>query len=208
MLFKKSVSSFLIASLLASYPSMFAFADSSTTATALSPEVTLLQNVIALRGSNLNQDAVQQQMNQAVSNYVASAPQSGQQERMQQALVALGVYSPAQAETFTQEVQGAETRVEATNPTSVQQLSNLMNQEVAQLIDLRPSGAQFSMCSGDGVNIPSIIGTVVTGGVTTYFTVRAIQDKENHSNAVGTDSLIAAVFGIAFVAVLADGFCN
>lgn len=208
MLFKKPISSFLITSLLASYPSMFAVADSSPTSTAgLSPEVTLLQNVIALRGSNLRTADIQQKMTDEVSAYVNSAPQEGQQERMEQALVALGVYTPAQAETFTQEVQDAETRVEATNPASVQQFSNLMNQEVAQLINLRPNGAQFTLCS-DGINITPLIGMVITGGVTTYFTVKAIQDKRDAPNSVGSDSLIATVFGIALLMTSVEGFCN
>jgi hypothetical protein len=207
MLFKKSISSFLIATLLASYTSTFAFADSSTTATAPSPEVMLLQNMIALRGSNFSAADIQQTMTDEVSAYVNNAPHEGQQERMEQALVSLGVYTPAQAESFAREVQDAEMRVESTNPASAQQFSNLMNQEVAQLINLRPSGAQFSMCS-DGINITPLIGIVLTGGVTGYFTVKAIQDKKHSPNSVGSDSLIATLFGVVLLMVSVEGICN
>src|ERR1700722_18977578 len=61
------------------------------------PELDLLRNVITLQGLKLTSDQFEKDVSDVVSQYLATAPSSGQQERLQQALVDLGVYTAEQA---------------------------------------------------------------------------------------------------------------
>jgi hypothetical protein len=146
MLFRKLVSIVLVFTQI-SFASL-AFGDTSQDSGSASPEAVLLQNVIALQGMKLSQQQMDTQVGQAVSTYIATAPETGQQERFQQALVSLGIYTPAQATAFVTDAQASANRVAANADqiNSVDQLSSAMQSEVTTLAQLHPTGAQFSFC--------------------------------------------------------------
>ena len=152
-MFKKVLVSLLMLSQLTT----FAFAGNSS-ATA---ETTLLKTVVALQGENLSQAEMQAQLKAAVSKYLANAPQQGQQERMEQALVALNIYTPEQAHGFVTDAHSAAARVENAK-ISGEQLSNTMNSEMSKLAGLHPAGAQFSACA---ISAVGIFTGAIAGGI-------------------------------------------
>jgi hypothetical protein len=141
MTFKKSVSLILIGSQLSLAQAAFA---SPAQALARSPEFNLVESVIALQGAKLSANDEQNQITQAMTEYLVAAPTTGQQARLQQALIDLGVYTPAQAASFTADAQAVETKVAASNPSSADEASQTMSAEIAELSNLHPVGAQFA----------------------------------------------------------------
>jgi hypothetical protein len=173
---------------------------------SISPELMLVQNVIALQGMTLSQDALQTQIASAMSDYLAQAPTEGQADRLSQALVDLKIYTPSQAQAFVAEAQSIEAKIDA-NATSESSLQAGLSQAVDQLSQLHPAGAEFSECSiGNGTrwvvaftNPPSL-GALISG-----IALYALGDHE-----VGKPLMIYG--GLTFVAGsvalnLVDGKC-
>jgi hypothetical protein len=184
MSFKKITTLLLIASTL----STTAFANSGASEAAQSPEATLLENVVALKGSNLSDEEFQKQLTTIVSDYTNTAPMAGQQERLKDALVDLRIYTPAQAEAFEKQVQDVQDQISSAHPTSVEQTTTLLNQEITQLAQLQAPGAQFSMCAGRAV---AIAAPIVLGTTTAVLAVKG-------------DTMPAVIAGFVFALSLSD----
>jgi hypothetical protein len=104
MSFNKSVSVLMIASQIGCV-SLASAGASAAAPVAVSPEFKMLQSVLALQGQSLSSTEAQQKVSGTVSEYLSTAPQAGQQARLQQAMVDLGVYSDSQAASFVADSQ-------------------------------------------------------------------------------------------------------
>lgn len=139
--------------------------DAAVQKTPNTPEFALLENVIALQGENLPQPEMESQLQSSVRQYVTSASGDGAEQRFQQALVAIGLYTDAQAAQFM-----ADSRAGAARVSSAAALA----EEAQNLAKLHPpSGAQFSACDldpwyvGGGVmaagTLVILAGAIMTG---------------------------------------------
>jgi hypothetical protein len=147
---QKKISLLMIVSYLGS---MSAMAAAPTTKT---PERVMLENIMALQGQKLSADEVQARSADAVSKYLAVASaDAGQQARLEQAFVDLGIYTPAQAQSYVADAQKA-----AGNATS----KDSMAAEIAQLAAQHPAGAQFSLSDYD-INICTVSAAVAVAGL-------------------------------------------
>jgi len=143
-------------------------------AEVVTPEIELVQNSIAVVGSNLSAQERQAELTQAVSDYNRTAQADGQLERMEQALVALKIYEPAQAHQLTLEAQGFAS-------SSSEKTTQTVDNEITLLASRYPSGAQFSGCSlGEIEMIGGGVGTV-TMSLTWAFGETAHSDKYGNS---------------------------
>ncbi len=138
MVFKKSLSVALIISQVAF--GWTAFAESKT------PETVLLSQVIALSGQNLSPQQLQTEVSEKLAQYGETAPVEGRAARTEEALVSLGIYSPAQVQALEAQVQS---------------MGDGLSQEAftSQLLSVasQAAGAQFSGCAES-------VGIAVLGG--------------------------------------------
>jgi hypothetical protein len=116
-------------------------------ATTATPEFKMLQGVVAMQGQTLSTDQSNAKVVGLVSNYMKSAPAAGQQERLQKALVDLGIYTDAQASAFIADSQKVSINGSAAN-------ASTMTNEITQLAKMHPAGAQF-----DGCEVGAIVGS-------------------------------------------------
>jgi len=132
-----------------------------------SPEAVLLENAIVIRGSGLSSDLIQSQLNAAVASYADNSPTDGRSERLQQALVDMGIYTPEQAQELASEAQTAASGMtSASNDIDQSKLSS----ELTQILQTQPQGAEFSGCGFEdvvgGVGLIGGFGVAVGGFVT------------------------------------------
>jgi hypothetical protein len=128
----KKISLLVLASYLSSFSAMAA-------APVASPEHVMLQSIIALQGKNLSQNDIQTQSSSVISKYLAVAPQDGQQARLEQAFVDLGIYTADQAHSYVADAQKAAAQASS---------KDTMATEIVQLAAHHPAGAQFSYSLG------------------------------------------------------------
>lgn len=174
MTFKKGISTLLIASQVAM--TSMAFAASAPAASA-SPEFSMLQSVFALQGQKLSDQARQAQIGKILGTYTNAAPADGRTARLQDALVQLGVYTPAQAQQFMKDAQASEAAVRATQQFSADQTHAALAQQIVHLAQLHPAGAQFSKCE-----IAVTVGLV--GALTAFVGIALIYDNPSCYNDV------------------------
>lgn len=124
----------------------FGFAGNLANASPITatPEATLLTKVIALSGEKQTAQQVEQKAADALRVYDQAAPAEGREERLQQAFVTLGIYTPSQAENVMAIARDAQARILNT-PRSEQNLSTL-KVEMANALKQMPQGAQYSAC--------------------------------------------------------------
>jgi len=142
----KLISSLLIASTL--FAQLSALASDTPT-----PEVNLLENVIALQGQKLSNDQFQSTLQPLVQNYLAIAPEDGRQDRLEQAMVTLGIYTPAQASELRTETEDAARTVLSDSSLSPSQRNTLLNKEIMQVASVHAGGAEFSACTWAAVGL-------------------------------------------------------
>jgi hypothetical protein len=204
MKFSKSIALFLTATQMVGFT---AFASPSATNT---PELNLVQNVLALQGMKLSQNALQSQLQSALSQYYAQATQDGQEQvRLGQALVDLGVYTQAQANTFVAQAQVAGTRV-ASNAGNASSMQASMATEIQNLAGLHPTGAQYSGCGA----VDAAAGVLLVGGVATVVTGvildRQRTDLGTYPNRGEGNTLItlgAIAAGVGAIVAIVDAGC-
>src|ERR1700722_1369480 len=92
----------------------FALAQSAS-ADVRTPEAQLLKRAIAIQGQALGATEAQTEMKNIVDAYMATAPVDGQNERMEQALVDLKMYTANQAHSFMADANAATARVQNVN---------------------------------------------------------------------------------------------
>jgi hypothetical protein len=170
MLLKKSLSLALIISQLA-WAS--AYADTST------PETKLLSAVVELSGKNLTKSELQQQLTADLQQYDAEAPADGRVERTEQALVALGVDTPEQAQSFEQQVVASAKTLANSKFESTTDAQNAFQMQVVRLI-AGSQGAQFSYCGGGGVLLGWVAGVALMASGIVMF-----QSPNTSENVVG-----------------------
>ncbi len=198
----KSVSVLMIASQLV----MVSLA-SAAAPTAHTAEYGLLTHVLALQGQDLSTAQTQRQMSDVVSQYLGAASPEGQQQRLQEALVDLGVYTPSEAASFVTEAQQA--GLKAANSSS---FSTTLQTEITQLANLHPMGAQFSSCAvGGGLMVVGTLGFLVGVASPHYSNPNAICDGDlcSQANYYHSDSyrngemigfgVVAAIGALLFV---------
>src|SRR6185437_11172811 len=113
-----------------------------------SPELLLLEQAVALDGTTVPKSQMTVQLQEAVTKYLATARPQGQQARLADALVQLGMYTPTQASSFLADAQNASSHLleGMTEQEDTSRLKSAFVGEVSQLMATHPSGAQFSAC--------------------------------------------------------------
>ena len=144
-----------------------------------SSEFILLKTAIALQGADLSQQDAVARLGSALTLYDQTAEKTGQIERLQQAMVDLGVYTPDQASDF---VTGAQLAV-----SSGADLPTILSQTMTHA----PAGAQFSGC---------ILGGVLLAGVSlivTFMGMLAVGLATDAGNAasVRSDAILGGGLG-------------
>jgi hypothetical protein len=206
MIFKKSLSLVLISSqmVLGSFASAGDFATSTSDQTispavtpvgtpVVTPEMTLLSTVIAAQGGS----KTQAQIRTAVSHYVATAQLEGQQTRLEQALVDMGIYTSAQAASFVADATRGAQDLNPKNLATSSARTQALTAEINFLSAHHPVGAEFSGLSCDAVagsialaGVGAAVGAVIDGGGT----VDSTQQPLFAIAVVGT--LVALVAGV------------
>jgi hypothetical protein len=152
--FKKSVSVLLIsAQFIGSQVLMtsasFAGDSSSQTPSQASfqttSEVVMLSRVLSLQGEPLSEQDRQEELSQILSEYVSTASEDGIQGRLEDALVQLQLFTPSQAAKFVQDSQTAEQKT--LNSETPDQLKQALANQIVQIGQLYPQGAEFSACT-------------------------------------------------------------
>ena len=147
----KIVSVFLIGSQIATVSTSLASPNMAVT-----PETTLISQVITLQGSGLTQSQLQDQVTQVAKNYLVSAPAEGRTERLEQAMVDADIYTPAQAKSFADDTAAATSQI-GENSSSAQ-----VSRMIGELISSHPAGAQFSACDASyALAVPGYLGAFV-----------------------------------------------
>lgn len=168
--------------------SSMAFASGPTATTSMSPEMTLLEGVFAMQGQNLAGPEKSNQISKLLNSYTASAPADGRQDRMQQALVQLGVYTPAQAQSFMNAATSAEGAVRVTQATAADQTRQALSKEMVQLAQLHPTGAEFSACNLETAGVVTLAAgaaTALAGLVLRYDNPSCYQQYLGSSDTCG-----------------------
>jgi len=129
------------------------------TVTPVTPELELIANLLALQGQDSHSAQIQGQILSLMEHYKETAPVAGQQDRIQEAMVDLNLYSPAQVEEMKNQLQQ-----------SYENTSSL-NNAVMGILSQNPQGAQFSGC--DAVTVAGIVGGF--GGLAVSITSMALQ---------------------------------
>ena len=157
-----------IAAMICALSTHFASANASIPITPLTPEVSLVANMLMLKGSSLPQDEQSATFDEVRKEYLSSASSDRvvRLRNMSQALVAMNVTSPERINAILAEVQGTEKAVEQFPEA---QRDELLQAKMKQIFQDSPmSGAEFSGCKlSDGIfgNLESIAFTgVVLGG--------------------------------------------
>jgi len=163
-MFKKVVSSVLIVSQIGLVSGAFAASGPSS---SITPEMNLLENVIALEGQKLPSSEMQASFSGLITEYAQTAPAAGQQERMEAAMVQLNLVTPGKAHALMGEIQSASQSMNA-QASSKEELSASVSAELSVLAVRYPAGAQFSTCDivdpvglGYGAAVGSLVGGVI-----------------------------------------------
>lgn len=183
----------------------------ATLAWADNSETALLENVIALQGQKLSASEMTTQSQKILSNYLASANPEGAQQRLEQALVTLGIYTPAQAAAFSADAQSAGARLSAAKITDQQKRSALFAQEISRVAEMHPTGAQFSSCTLTKVVVIGAIGGSLVGigallsesGTVTCYTEACANSNPEPATAIAEASWGVAV-GSMVVGIIAN----
>jgi len=130
-----------------------AMADDSQT-TTITPEMNLVQNTLTIIGQSHSPQERQTELAQAVSDYNKTAQTAGQMDRMEQALVTLKVYEPAQAHQLTSQAQSYVS-------SSGQKSQDAVAKEISLLASQNPAGAQFAGCDLGSIEM-------FAGGLSTF----------------------------------------
>jgi hypothetical protein len=110
---------------------------------------------------------------------------------MRDALVSLGVETPEQASEWVSEITVSATRVQEAASAGDSQQAEVLNSELARLIQIQPQGAQFSSCQ---VGAYVWVG-LLTGGVLT----NVIAPSGSHASHLGVDAFYASIIAGLYV---------
>src|SRR6185437_15189465 len=144
---------------------LLAWTGSAFAAQAPSAEINLLESAIALQGQNLSQQQIQSQMSTLMAGYAKTAPIQGQAERMEQALVAMNLYTPEQAHALMSSTIASSHALEASGFSTQEALQASTSSEIGSLVGAYPAGAQFSACTVGETFAAIGAAGLVTGGI-------------------------------------------
>jgi len=157
-MWKKTVSTFLICSQLC-FTAGISAAQADPTVSA---EHSLVRNVLMLKSLALSDQDMKRQLESTIERYDAEAPAQGRTERLQEALVDLGMLTSQQARSYTSGVVAADAAIAAQQIPNAQAHQRALEAQLELFARINPVGAQFSMCTA---------GTIVTiGGVAALIT--------------------------------------
>lgn len=152
------------------FTGLSAFADE--TDSSVSAEETLLIKAFELQGEGLSTADLLNAINASLSDYFAHASPDGQQERLEQALIDLRVYTPEQARFLIGDAQAGFDRLTAqASSENRSTLQSSVTTEIGRLVAVHPTGAQFSGCTAlNTAAIVTFVGgaaTLITGAILT-----------------------------------------
>ena len=93
-----------------------AYAGSPEASPAPTAEDVMLANLMAMQGTHVTGDAAVTTINNIVTQYDATAPRDGREQRLQDALVTLNIFTPDQASKFIEKSHRAQSTIEAASP--------------------------------------------------------------------------------------------
>ena len=157
---KKQISTLLIASQIsAGLFSTGAFA----APTVASPEMTALEKLFALQGENLSTQQRNGQATAILAQYAATVPADGAEQRLQSALVQLGVFTSDQASAYLAEAKPLQASLN--QATSEEAARAVLKSEFTRIANLHPVAAQFSGAACVGLMVAE--GAAFFGGIFT-----------------------------------------
>ena len=189
MIFKKSISMLAIASQLIWICGAYA---GSTAPEAPSPEQVLLENVIALDGSNLSLQQIHGKIQAEATEYARTAPAAGQIDRFQSATVTLGMFTPEQAASVFADARRMTANLAPTTENVVA--------VTEALLTLHPSGAQFSSNVCDGLLLGAL-GSLAIAVVTILVASGGNTDFSSSDHPVAADIVYGAMAATGVTAV-------
>jgi len=137
-----------------------AFAAENPALVSPTPEFNLIASVIALQGEELPARVLQNQLNTAVSRYLAIAPRQQMQERFEKALVDLQIYTPAEAASFMTDLRASSAELQAHDAGASEEA---ITGAIEALARLHPVGARFSSCQIADAGLFGALGVAVGG---------------------------------------------
>ena len=201
MTLNKSLSLLLVASQI-----IFAAAAGATeTSTTVSPEAMLLGTVLATENAGLSQADLQNGLTTALTQYNANAPATERADRMQAAMVALNISTSQQAEHFISAVKSSEDPAIAAKATTPAQTQELLSNEVTHLMNLNPSGAEFSKTCQTGRfmilgGLALFLGDALVLGLTESNTTTSNPQHHSYFSSPAGDiaigSIVATLIGV------------
>jgi hypothetical protein len=105
-----------------------------------------MAGALALEGQNLSPEMLQSNVANLFKQYSATASAAGAEQRLTDAFVQLGLYTPAQSDALVSEFASAGQRLVGQKFTSDEAANSAIAQEVSSILGSKPSGAQFSAC--------------------------------------------------------------
>jgi hypothetical protein len=120
------------------------FAAFANVTEAHSAEYALLEQSIALSANKLDKKEMQNEMTALTQKYIAEAPVEGRIERMEQAMIDLNLYTPAQAEQVAQQLQISANSLANQSFANQQEALSATQAELNRVMNKLPAGAQYS----------------------------------------------------------------
>lgn len=187
-MFKKIVSFALTAAQVGQFlvivPAFSAESAPQATPTGTTPEFKLVKRALALEGQNLSPDQLQSGVVTLFKQYTATASTAGAEQRLANAFVQLGIYTPEQSDALVSQFDSASQRLLGQQFTSEQAANRAMTQEVSLILATNPSGAQFSGC---GVATVTTLVLAIGGGLALLGAgvdgLQALNNSGNYSNS-------------------------
>jgi len=128
-----------------------------------SPEGSLVRTVLLLKSLDLSTKDLQKQMEAALKRYDSQAPAEGRTERLEAALVDLGILTPQQARSYTSGTRAADAALAAQQLPTPEAQGRALREQLDLFARINPVGAQFSSCTAGYISVVGGIIAVMVG---------------------------------------------
>jgi len=182
-------------------------AEMPTVAAAPNPEISLLGSMLSLQAQKLTADQYQSAAADLIVEYSNTASPDGRYDRLENAFVALNIYTPPQAHQVVVEIQNTQTQFQAQANASEEKKEQLMTSEMENLMALQPNGAQFSMCAaGYLVDIGIWSGAIAL--IVDAVRVSKIPNSGTETEALTIGGFVAGITAFVVLPSVFDGICD
>ena len=157
------------------------------------PERILLESVISLQGQKVSPSEAQNGLKNAVKTYVSATPTDStdvRQQRLQSAMVELGIYTPAQASEFVTLANAQAQKLGSSD-------HSIVLSEIQNLTNSAPKGAQFSACAASNALI------LTSGGTFMLAWIAGVSDYLGNDQMPAMLDVAYGSFGVSIVTLMA-----